>query len=122
MAAVIQELLRYFDMLSIEARVDIQQGIKKLYSTGQIQKGDVYLLKQFAIGYSIKELSLSFPAVPVDERVNSALSLLAEETGNTDERYLQGILRAYPKFRNRADAYRKKLNTYTIDENEKGVQ
>ncbi len=113
MAALIQELLRDYDRLPIEQRVDLYNAVKRLVCTRQITRDSVYYLYLFAIGYSVQEIELVHPHSR--EPLLAAFALVANETGYTDESFMQTVLRKYPKFRNQRGAFAQRLHEYTSE-------
>ena len=56
MSVYVRELLFDLDQLDIITKCDILSGIQKLYATGQIQYGQVYVLNRYLEGYSLDEI------------------------------------------------------------------
>jgi len=89
------------------AQCDVQLALEDMVYTLQVDEYDILLLSKFLSGFSTNELEVDFPHCK--ERLIIILALLENATKYTDERYLESVVRKYPKFQKTKEAYAAKL-------------
>lgn len=115
MSAYIKELLIDLadDHLSIIPKIDILTTIQQLYDTGQITSRHIRALDMYISGYTCAELEVSYP--DVRELLAQTFILISNESGYTDELFLNAALNLYPKFKRIIPTLTHKLQTYAVD-------
>lgn len=98
MSIYVRELL--FDMVngSIDpiAKIDIETTIVRLFQTKQVDRRDILALDRYLSGETVLELSIDYPNC--QEMLVRILALIEQESGYTDEMFLQRGLNIYPKY------------------------
>lgn len=89
------------------AQCDVQLSIRQLIETHQVDRRDILILSLFLSGMSTDELLVDY--ADAKDRLIVVLALLEDATKYTDERYLESVVRKYPKFNKTKEAYSDKL-------------
>lgn len=91
-----------------ETKCDIQLALDRLLKTAQVDSVCYNVLIAFMAGFSIEEI-----AIPgAREMLIQLLGLLEAETQYSDDRYLESVVRKYPKYSKTKEAYRNLLTAH----------
>jgi hypothetical protein len=85
-----------------EVRCDVVSGLQHLLDTDQVDTYDILLLHRFMCGETLAEINQP----GAKERLVALLALLEDTIGYRDDRYIDGVVRKYPKYAKTKDAYR----------------
>ena len=92
------------DVLSV---LDITTAVATLVRTGQLTQRHMRCLRRHVVGYTLDELLLDEPAAYT--LLVQAYSLIAEQSGYTDEVFLQRSVGLFPMYRKIMPALRDKM-------------
>ncbi len=115
MAALMLELLRSYTTgtLSSDERCDIEVAVKALLQRGEITPTQIRSVVLYLKGFSLSEIETTYPNAK--QSIVQLLFLLEQETGYTDEHFLQKMCSKFPRYAKYKDHFRQKLLAYGTD-------